>query len=48
MESYMTLLNKLKTLKKIKLEISYEVNVKREKFDIITSYITRKKKILQD
>lgn len=42
MESYMTLLNKLKTLKKIKLEISYEVNVKREKYDNITSYITRK------
>jgi len=42
MESYMALLNKLKTLKKIKLEISYEVNVKREKCDNITSYIARK------
>ncbi len=42
MESYMALINKLKTLKKIRLEISFEANVKREKLDNITLYISRK------
>ena len=42
MESYTLLLNKLKTLKKIKLKISSDVNIKREKLDNITSYVKKK------
>jgi len=38
-ESFMKLISKLKSLKKIKLELSSEVNIKREKMDKITSYI---------
>lgn len=41
-ESFIKLLDKLKSLKKKKLELSSEVNIKREKLDKITSYIQKK------
>ena len=41
-ESFIKLLNKLNSLPKIKLELSSEVNNKREKLDEITSYIQKK------
>ena len=40
-ESFTQLLNKLKSLKKKKLELSLEVNIKREKLDEITAYIKK-------
>lgn len=41
-ESFMKLISKLKSLKKIKLELSSEVNFKRIKLDKITFYIQNK------
>jgi len=41
-ESFMKLIYKLKSLKKIKLELSSEINIKREKLDKISSYIQNK------
>lgn len=41
-ESFMKLISKLKSLKKIKLDLSSEVNFKRIKMDKITSYIQNK------
>lgn len=41
-ESFIKLLNKLKSLKKIKLELSSDVNIKRDKLDNIISYIQKK------
>ena len=41
-ESFVKLINKLKSLRKIKLELSSEVNIKREKLDNISLYIQKK------
>ena len=41
-ESFMKLISKLKSLKKIKIELSSEVYIKRRKLDKITSYIQKK------
>jgi len=41
LESFIKLFNKLKSLKKVKLELSLEVNIKREKLDKISSYIEK-------
>lgn len=41
-ESFIQLIYKLKSLKKVKLALSSEVNIKREKLDIILSYINKK------